>query len=131
MAHNAFNTLKTFQPAAGKSGQYYSLPELAKTFPSVKRLPISIRVVLESVLRNVDGKKVTEEHVKELASWSAKGARTAEIPFILARIVLQDFTGVAVLADLAAMRNLAAKLGKNRKMNEPLAHVDMVVGHSV
>src|SRR5690349_16196619 len=131
MAHNAFNTLKTFQPVAGKSGQYYSLPELAKTFPSVKRLPISIRIVLESVLRNVDGKKVTEEHVKQLAGWQPKGARTQEIPFILARIVLQDFTGVPVLADLAAMRNVAAKLGKNPKMIEPLAPVDLVVDHSV
>src|SRR5690349_14259142 len=131
MAHNAFNTLKTFQPVAGKSGQYYSLPALAQTFPNVKRLPISIRIVLESVLRNVDGKKVTEEHVKELASWQAKGARTDEIPFILARIVLQDFTGVPVLADLAAMRNVAAKLGKNPKMIEPLAPVDLVVDHSV
>src|SRR6188472_2993797 len=131
MAHNAFNTLKTFQPAAGKTGQYYSLPELAKTFPTVKRLPISIRIVLESVLRNVDGKKVTEEHVKQLAGWQAKGARTAEIPFILARIVLQDFTGVPVLADLAAMRSVAQKMGKNPKSIEPLAPVDLVVDHSV
>src|SRR5690349_18277371 len=131
MAHNAFNTLKTFQPVAGKSGQYYSLPELAKTFPSVKRLPISIRIVLESVLRNVDGKKVTEEHVKQLAGWQPKGARTQEIPFILARIVLQDFTGVPVLADLAAMRSVAQKMGKNPKSIEPLAPVDLVVDHSV
>src|SRR4051812_49864004 len=120
MAHNAFNTLKSFQPAAGKSGQYYSLPELAKTFPQVKRLPISIRIVLESVLRNVDGKKATEEHVKELASWKAKGARTEEIPFILARIALQAFTGVPVLADIAAMRSVTQKMGKNPKSNEPL-----------
>jgi aconitate hydratase len=131
MPHNAFNTLKTFQPAAGKSGQYYSLPELARTFPNVKRLPVSIRIVLESVLRNVDGKKVTEEHVKQLANWAAKGARTEEIPFILARIVLQDFTGVPVLADLAAMRNVAARMGKNAKMIEPLVPVDLVVDHSV
>jgi aconitate hydratase len=131
MAHNDFNTLKTFQPSAGKSGQYYSLPALAQAFPNVKRLPISIRVVLESVLRNVDGKKVTEEHVKQLASWQAKGARTEEIPFILARIVLQDFTGVPVLADLAAMRSVAARLGKNAKIIEPLAPVDLVVDHSV
>jgi len=131
MAHNAFNTLKTFQPSAGKSGQYYSLPALAQTFPNVKRLPISIRVVLESVLRNVDGKKVTEEHVKQLAGWKATGARTDEIPFILARIVLQDFTGVPVLADLAAMRSVAARLGKNAKIIEPLAPVDLVVDHSV
>ncbi|HEX5130043.1 MAG TPA: aconitate hydratase AcnA, partial [Usitatibacter sp.] len=128
---NAFNTLKTFQPAAGKSGQYYSLPELAKTFPNVKKLPISIRIVLESVLRNVDGKKVTEEHVKQLAGWQPRGARTAEIPFIVARIVLQDFTGVPVLADIAAMRSVAQKMGKDPKSIEPLAPVDLVVDHSV
>ena len=131
MPHNAFNTLKTFQPGAGRSGQYYSLPELAKTFPNVKRLPLSIRVVLESVLRNVDGKKVTEEHVKQLASWQAKGARTEEIPFIVARVLLQDFTGVPVLADLAAMRNVAARMGKSAKSIEPLVPVDLVIDHSV
>src|SRR6187455_2130484 len=131
MAHNAFNTLKSFQPSAGKTGQYYSLPALAQTFPNVKRLPVSIRIVLESVLRNVDGKKVTEEHVKELAGWKAVGARTDEIPFILARIVLQDFTGVPVLADLAAMRSVAGRMGKNAKIIEPLAPVDLVVDHSV
>jgi aconitate hydratase A / 2-methylisocitrate dehydratase len=131
MPHNAFNTFKTFQPSAGKSGQYYSLPTLAATFPNVKRLPISIRIVLESVLRNVDGKKVTEEHVKQLANWAPTGSRTDEIPFILARIVLQDFTGVPLLADLAAMRNVAARVGKNPKVIEPLVPVDLVVDHSV
>ena len=131
MPHNSLNTLKSFQPAAGKSGQYYSLPELARTFPNVKRLPVSIRIVLESVLRNVDGKKVTEEHVKQLANWEANGARILEIPFILARIVLQDFTGVPLLADLAAMRNVAARVGKNPKVIEPLVPVDLVVDHSV
>jgi aconitate hydratase len=131
MAHNAFNTLKTFTPAAGKTGQYYSLPVLAETFPNVKRLPVSIRIVLESVLRNVDGKKITEEHVKQLANWGATAKRTDEIPFVLARIVLQDFTGVPLLADLAAMRNVAKRLGKNPKGIEPLVPVDMVVDHSV
>jgi aconitate hydratase len=131
MPHNAFNTFKTFTTSTGKSGQMYSLPSLAVTFPNVKRLPVSIRVVLESVLRNVDGKKVTEEHVKELASWAPKAARTNEIPFVLARILLQDFTGIPVLADLAAMRSVAAKLGKNPKVIEPLAPVDLVVDHSV
>ncbi|MGE5094170.1 MAG: aconitase family protein, partial [Betaproteobacteria bacterium] len=131
MPHNSFNTLKTFQPAAGKTGQYYSLPALAQTFPNVKKLPVSLRIVLESVLRNVDGKKVTEEHVKQLAGWQPNGARTLEIPFILARIVLQDFTGVPVLADLAAMRSVAARLGKNPKSIEPLVPVDLVVDHSV
>ena len=131
MPHNAFNTFKTFTTSTGKSGQMYSLPSLAVTFPNVKRLPVSIRVVLESVLRNVDGKKVTEEHVKELASWAPKAARTNEIPFVLARILLQDFTGIPVLADLAAMRSVAAKLGKNPKVIEPLAPVDLVVDHSL
>ncbi|MCW5592287.1 MAG: aconitate hydratase AcnA [Burkholderiales bacterium] len=131
MPHNAFDTLKTFQPAAGKSGQFYSLPALAEKFPNVKRLPVSIRIVLESVLRNVDGKKVSEEHVRQLANWGANAARTDEIPFVLARIVLQDFTGVPLLADLAAMRGVAAKMGKNPKVIEPLVPVDLVVDHSV
>ncbi len=131
MAHDAFNTLKTFEPAPGKSGKFYSLPALAQTFPNVGRLPVSIRIVLESVLRNVDGRKVSEEHVKQLASWGAKAARTDEIPFVLARIVLQDFTGVPLLADLAAMRSVAAGMGKNPKLIEPLVPVDLVVDHSV
>src|SRR5512139_1473378 len=131
MPHNAFDTLKTFQPAAGKSGQFYSLPALAEKFPNVKRLPVSIRIVLESVLRNVDGKKVSEEHVRQLASWGANAARTDEIPFVLARIVLQDFTGVPLLADLAAMRGVAGRMGANPKVIEPLVPVDLVVDHSV
>src|SRR5258706_13077577 len=131
MPHNAFNSLKTFQPAAGKSGQYYSLPALAATFPSVKRLPVSIRIVLESVLRNVDGKKVSEEHVRQLANWAPTASRTDEIPFVVARVVLQDFTGVPLLADLAAMRNVASDMGKNPKSIEPLVPVDLVIDHSV
>ncbi len=131
MPHNAFDTLRSFQPAAGRTASFYSLPQLAKTFPNVKRLPVSIRIVLESVLRNVDGKKVTEAHVKQLAGWGANAPRTDEIPFVLARIVLQDFTGVPLLADLAAMRGVAAKLGKDPKTIEPLVPVDLVVDHSV
>ncbi len=130
MTHNAFNTSKTFQTGAGE-GKFYSLPELAKTFPNVAKLPVSIRIVLESVLRNVDGKKVTEAHVKELASWGANDKRTNEIPFIVSRVVLQDFTGVPLLADLAAMRNVAKAQGKNPKTIEPLVPVDLVVDHSV
>jgi aconitate hydratase len=131
MSHNLHNTLQNFATAAGKSGQYYSLPELAKTFPTVKRLPVSIRIVLESVLRNCDGKKVSEHHIKQLANWQPTAARTDEIPFVLARIVLQDFTGVPLLADLAAMRGVAHKMGKNPKIIEPLVPVDLVVDHSV
>ena len=92
---------------------------------------MSIRIVLESVLRNCDGKKVTAEHVKEVANWAPTGARTAEIPFVVARVVLQDFTGVPLLADLAAMRNVASDMGSNPKAIEPLVPVDLVVDHSV
>ncbi len=128
---DAFNTLKSFKLQSGKSGQFYSLPALTKQFPNIAKLPISVRIVLESVLRNCDGKKVTEEHVKQLANWSANGNRTDEIPFVVARVVLQDFTGVPLLADLAAMRGVAEKMGKNPKIIEPLVPVDLVVDHSV
>src|SRR5258706_5262722 len=131
MPHNSFDTFKVFQPAAGKTGQFYSLPAIADAFPGVKRLPVSIRIVLESVLRNVDGKKVTEEHVRQLASWSPNGARTDEIPFLVARVLLQDFTGVPLLADLAAMRSVAARMKRDPKVIEPLVPVDLVVDHSV
>ena len=131
MAHNSFKTLKSFEPAQGKTGLYYSLPALARKFPNVKRLPVSIRIVLESVLRNVDGKKVTEAHVEQLANWRPTATRTDEIPFIVARVVLQDFTGVPLLADLASMRNVAAGMGRDPKRIEPLVPVDLVVDHSV
>jgi aconitate hydratase len=131
MAHNAFNTLKSFKPGKGRSGQLYSLPALSKRFPNVSRLPVSIRIVLEAVLRNLDGKKVTEQHVEQLANWQPNDKRTDEIPFIVARVVLQDFTGVPLLADLAAMRSVAARMGKDPKRIEPLVPVDLVVDHSV
>ncbi|MFN9028867.1 MAG: aconitate hydratase AcnA [Betaproteobacteria bacterium] len=130
MSHNLHNTLQSLK-IGGKTAQYYSLPALAKTYPAVKRLPVSVRLVLESVLRNCDGKKVTEEHVKQLANWKPSAERVDEIPFIVARVVLQDFTGVPLLADLAAMRSVAAKTGKNPKIIEPLVPVDLVVDHSV
>ncbi len=131
MSHNTHNTLQSFKLASGKNGQFYSLPELAKTYPNVAKLPVSIRIVLEAVLRNVDGKKVTEEHVKQLANWQPGDQRSNEIPFIVARVVLQDFTGIPLLADLAAMRGVVSKMGKNPKMIEPLVPVDLVVDHSV
>ncbi|MBL9216372.1 MAG: aconitate hydratase AcnA [Opitutaceae bacterium] len=124
---NPFNTLQTFE--GGK--KFYSLPALEKAGFPVSRLPVSIRLVLESVLRNCDGKRVLEANVRELASWKPTEARTAEIPFVVARIVLQDFTGVPLLVDLAAMRSAVAKLGKNPKIIEPLVPVDLVVDHSV
>ena len=132
MPHNLHDTLREFKLASGGSGRFYSLPALEQAgIGKVSRLPVSIRIVLESVLRNCDGKKVAEEHVKELANWSPTGARTSEIPFVVARVVLQDFTGVPLLCDLAAMRNVAADMGKNAKVIEPLVPVDLVVDHSV
>ncbi|MCW7538304.1 aconitate hydratase AcnA [Aquabacterium sp. A7-Y] len=129
--HAFAKTQKTFATASGRTGKFFSLPELAKQFPNVARLPVSIRIVLESVLRNCDGKKVTTEHVEQLANWQATAERTDEIPFVVARVVLQDFTGVPLLADLAAMRSVAQDMGKNPKTIEPLVPVDLVVDHSV
>jgi aconitate hydratase len=127
MPHNTFNSLQSF-----KHGQLYSLPALGKALNlKIERLPVSIRIVLESVLRNCDGKKVTEAHVRELAGWKPSAPRTEEIPFVLARILLQDFTGVPLLCDLAAMRGVAARMGKDPKVIEPLVPVDLVVDHSV
>ena len=120
-------TRKAFWTPSGKVGTFYSLPELAKRWPNICRLPVSLRIVLESVLRNCDGKKVTDEHVSELAHWKPAAKRTEEIPFVLARILLQDFTGVPLLCDLAAMRNVAERMGENPKVIEPLVPVDQFV----
>ena len=129
--HAFAETLKAFKTASGKSGKFYSLPALAKQFPNIARLPISLRIVLESVLRNCDGKRVTAQHIAELANWKPNAGRTQEIPFVVSRVVLQDFTGVPLLADLAAMRSVAVKLGKDPKRIEPLVPVDLVVDHSI
>src|SRR5689334_21404155 len=132
MAHNLHASLQSFRTTGGKGGRYYSLPALEKAgVGRVSRLPVSLRIVLESVLRNCDGKKVTEEHVRQLAGWRPNAPRTEEIPFVVARVVLQDFTGVPLLCDLAAMRGVAQRMGKNPKVVEPLVPVDLVVDHSV
>ena len=129
---NPFKTLQPFDLGNGKRGNFYSLPALEKAgLGQISKLPVSIRLVLESVLRNCDGKKVSEANVKALANWKPNETRTAEIPFVVARIVLQDFTGVPLLVDLAAMRSTVARLGKNPKIIEPLVPVDLVVDHSV
>jgi aconitate hydratase len=130
--HNSFDSLKTFDLGNGSEGQFYSLPALeAAGLGKISRLPACLRIVLEAVLRNVDGKKVTEENVRELAAWQPNADRTAEVPFLVSRIVLQDFTGVPLLVDLAAMRSAVARLGKEPKLIEPLVPVDLVVDHSV
>jgi len=132
MTHNLYHTLQEFNIGAGKTGKLYSLPALEQAgLGKISRLPVSIRIVLESVLRNCDGKKVTQEHVKQLAGWKPTAQRVDEIPFVVARIVLQDFTGVPLLADLAAMRSVAGRMQKNPQAIEPLVPVDLVVDHSV
>ncbi|MFT4049974.1 MAG: aconitate hydratase [Solirubrobacterales bacterium] len=131
MSNDPLNTLDSFATADGE-GSFYSLPKLeAAGVGPISRLPVSIRIVLESVLRNCDGKRITEEHVRQLANWGATSERTEEIPFVVARIVLQDFTGVPLLVDLAAMRSAVDRMGKDPKLIEPLVPVDLVVDHSV
>jgi len=130
--HSPFDALRAFEPGNGAQARLYSLPALEEAgLGPISRLPVSIRLVLESVLRNCDGRKVTEQNVRALAQWQPNAERTAEIPFVVARIVLQDFTGVPLLVDLAAMRSAVARLGKNPKLIEPLVPVDLVVDHSV
>ncbi len=131
VAHAFRSTLKDFKNAAGKTCRFYSLPALARKFPNVSRLPVSLRIVLESVLRNCDGLKITAEHVAQLAQWQPNAPRSDEIPFVVSRVVLQDFTGVPLLADLAAMRSTALRLGLDPARIEPLVPVDLVVDHSI
>jgi aconitate hydratase len=132
MKHNLFQSLQTFETGYGQRSQFYSLPQLEKAgVGPVSRLPISIRIILESVLRNYDGKKITERDVLSLANWGANAERTQEIPFVVARILLQDFTGVPLLVDLAAMRSAVARAGRDANMIEPLVPVDLVIDHSI
>jgi aconitate hydratase len=132
MAHNLFNTLQTFTTDKGKTGRFYSLPQLEREgVGPVSRLPVSIRIVIESVLRNYDEKVVEESDVRALANWGASAERTEEIPFNVARVLLQDFTGVPLLVDLAAMRSAVARMGRDPKIIEPLVPVDLVIDHSV
>src|SRR5678815_1009260 len=127
-----FDSLQTFNSDSGPVGQFFSLPQLEKNgVGPVSRLPHSLRVVLESVLRNCDGEKIIEDDIREIANWQPNGKRTEEIPFVVARVLLQDFTGVPLLVDLAAMRSAVAQLGKNTGVIEPLVPVDLVIDHSV
>jgi len=127
-----FKTLKKFDAGKGRDGFLYSLPALEEEgVGKISRLPASIRIVLESALRNCDGVKVQRKDVETLANWNAKEPANEEIPFVVARIVLQDFTGVPLVVDLAAMRSAVKRLGRDPKIIEPLVPVDLVVDHSV
>ena len=130
--HTQFNSLRSTTTQSGQKITYYSLPALEEAgVGPISKLPVSIRIVLEAVLRNFDGKRVSENDIKTLANWNAKAPIADEIPFVVARVVLQDFTGVPLLVDLAAMRHAVQKLSKNPKLIEPLVPVDLVVDHSV
>lgn len=130
--HNLYDTLQTFEVGDGRRGRFYSLPQLERAgLGPISRLPVSLRLVLESVLRNCDGRRVPESAVRALAAWRPQAPRTEEIPFVVARIVLQDFTGVPLLVDLAAMRSAVARMGRNPRLIEPLVPVDLVVDHSL
>lgn len=132
MPQNPFNSLQTFDAGSGQSGKFYSLPQLEKEgIGPISKLPVSIRIVLESVLRHCEGVKITEDDVRALANWQPNGERTEEVPFVVARVLLQDFTGVPLLVDLAAMRSAVARLNKNTGVIEPLVPVDLVIDHSV
>jgi aconitate hydratase len=131
MSHNLFNSLQEFK-FAGKTGKYYSLPALEKAgLGRISRLPVGLRVVLESALRNYDGKKITEAHLKNLASWKPKASRTEEVPIVVARVLLQDMTGVPLVVDFAAMREAAKAQGKNPEIIEPLCPAHLIMDHSV
>jgi aconitate hydratase len=132
MPDGPFGSLQTLDTGSGSAGKFFSLPQLEKSgVGPISRLPVSIRIVLESVLRNCDGQKITEANVKALANWQPNAERTEEIPFVVARVLLQDFTGVPLLVDLAAMRSAVARIGKNSAIIEPLVPVDLVIDHSV
>jgi aconitate hydratase len=132
MNNDPFNTLQEFDPGTGRKGTFHSLAALEKAgFGPISRIPISLRIVLESVLRNCDGKKITEAHIRELAAWKPQAKRTSEVPFVVSRILLQDFTGVPLLCDLAAMRGVVRRMGKDPGIIEPLVPVDLVIDHSV
>jgi aconitase A len=129
---NPFNALQSFTFGPGRTGRFYSLPELEKQgVGPISRLPVSLRIVLESVLRGCDGQRIREQDIRALANWRPNAERTEEIPFVVARILLQDFTGVPLLVDLAAMRSAVARMDRDPGLIEPLVPVDLVIDHSV
>jgi aconitate hydratase len=130
--NDPLGVLSTFERGAGRTGRHFSLPALErKGLGRISRLPVSIRIVLESLVRNLDGVRVHEDDVRALAAWQPRAERTAEIPFVVSRVLAQDFTGVPLIVDLAAMRSAMARAGKDPSRVEPLVPVDLVVDHSV
>jgi aconitate hydratase len=130
--NDSFGALRELDAGGGRKVRFYSLAALERAgLGRISRLPISLRVILESLLRNVDGERIREEDVRALAAWKPNEERTSEVPFVVARVLLQDFTGVPLLVDLAAMRSAMRRLGKDPRRVEPEVPVDLVIDHSV
>jgi aconitate hydratase len=130
--NDPLGVLAKFDLGSGQQGTLVSLPALEKKgYGPISRLPVCLRIVLESLARNVDGQRVTEQDVRALARWTPRAERTREIPFVVARVLLQDFTGVPLIVDLAAMRSAVARMGHDVMKVEPVVPVDLVIDHSV
>src|SRR4051812_41622558 len=132
MKTDAFGALDTLDAGQG-AVSYYRLSALEREglTQDLDRLPFSIKILLESVLRNLDGELVTEPDVRRLAAWNAPRPAEVELPFLPARVILQDFTGVPAVVDLASMRAAVRRLGGDARRINPLVPVDLVVDHSV
>ena len=127
-----FSTLTSLSTSAANPNQYYSLTELkSRGYEQICSLPVSIRIILESLLRNCDEETIFPEDIEALANWNSQSPSPREIPFVVSRILLQDFTGVPLLVDMAAMREAVSKLGSDPSIIEPLVPVDLVVDHSI
>src|SRR4029453_9360226 len=132
MKTDVFGARSTFETSQGPAVMYrLAALEKAGVCPSLARLPFSIKILLEAVLRNVDDELVSEEDVRNLAAWNAAAPRDVELPYMPARVILQDFTGVPAVVDLASMRGAIKRLGGEPRRINPLVPVDLVVDHSV
>jgi aconitate hydratase len=132
MINNPFHALQIFTTADNRSAKFYSLPKLeAQGVGVISCLPISIRILLESVIRNCDGNRITEENIIQIAGWQPNAERIEELPFVVSRVLLQDFTGVPLIVDLATMRSEVVRLGRNPEIVEPMVPVDLIIDHSV
>ncbi|MCW1294861.1 MAG: aconitase family protein, partial [Candidatus Parvarchaeum sp.] len=130
METNLQDTLSEFD-LNGKKIKYYSLPKLEESGYNISRLPFSVRIVLESLLRNVDGKSVKDKDVENIANWDPLNMNDNDVPFKVSRVLMQDFTGVPAVVDIAAIRDYVSKKGKDPAIVEPLMKVDLIIDHSV
>lgn len=133
MVENRFKNefLKTFRLSNGREVNYYSLPLLGEKRGNISKLPFSIRVVLESLIRNEDGELITEKDIETLASWNPENPTNKEILFKVSRILMQDFTGVPAVVDLTTMRDFVVEKGRHFDAIQPHIPVDLIIDHSI